>query len=201
MYICPKCGREYAEDRQTCTDCGEKLVVKEEEKMIQKEENLKEKQAPILKYAIGITLVAIVVFLIPVVPYNATQAYCEERPYLFSDSSYAKTGWDLSRGCYYVATVYVRNEEDIGGIFTINFRMSTDKGGTYNPSRSGYISPYSTKEFEVIYNTECGENVETSYYVVVPPNRKVKKERTVTRYTSIFNRWTGNVHWYEDIYC
>jgi len=85
----------------------------------------------------------------------------------------------------YKGMVNLKNVDDETGHFNVKMTFETLDDGIFKDSIGGYIQPGESKEFEIYYDIDAGEDVDWSY--VITPGTKtitkpVTKHRIVTKY-------------------
>tara|TARA_Y100000310_G_C20586634_1_gene765759 strand:- start:539 stop:1153 length:615 start_codon:yes stop_codon:yes gene_type:complete len=134
------------------------------------------------------------------VPYEVTETYSDQEPYQgFKDSivdlKYSHFG--EGRASYselfnvrYKGIVTVKNVDSETGYFTVEMKFKT-LDGIVMKSTGGYVQSGESREFNIYYDIDVGEDVDFSYNVnpgtktitsPVTKYRTVTKTRTVTKY-------------------
>lgn len=129
-------------------------------------------------------------------PYEDTETYCEPVPLSYDETSYVKEDTIKERhriiigGIVFqdevveipiqVASVDVRNTDDIAGSFTVSFYGITPLFGSPSLNKKLDLSPG-----EVKTATCPTETLGTWHYDVIPSTKTVEKERIVTKYRQV----------------
>ena len=126
-------------------------------------------------------------------PYIVQEPYQVQEPYevpysytLLSDSLEEK--WSLSLGYYYECSATIFNNENIPGLFTVNFNLQTSNHGTMTESKSYNIPGKSSHVFSSIFDTNMGEKVSKTFSVSFPKKTEYKfvtKYHDVTKYRDV----------------
>lgn len=160
---------------------------------------------------IVLSVLAIFSFTVPVFsaeePYEKTETYTEEEPYETTETyydtenyqeevpfdydileRYAQTKWNLKYGFYVKSLLEIRNTDDEGGEFEVNFEFNNQKDVLKRATKTYFIASGDSHAFICIYNTKFGEDIEEIVwaweveepYKTVTKTRQVERERTVT---------------------
>lgn len=135
------------------------------------------------------------------VPYQVTEEYVDREPYQgfedaqvnlkFEQSGYSRESYSELFNVRYKGIVNIKNVDSETGYFTVKMYFTTLKDGTTSKQTGGYVQPSETKEFDIYYDIDAGEDVQWRYEVIpgqktitkpVTKYRDVIRTRTVTKY-------------------
>ncbi|KXB05331.1 hypothetical protein AKJ49_01010 [candidate division MSBL1 archaeon SCGC-AAA382A03] len=163
---------------------------------------------------LAILVLAIFSFTVPLFsaeePYEETETYTENEPYETTEiyyvtenyrenvpisynilDYYGETKWNLKYGLYVESVYVVRNTDNEGGDFKVNFEFNSQKKkvSLKRETKTYYIESGDSHTFSYIYNTKFMEDIGDIVvaWIVEEPlktvtkTHQVEKERTVTK--------------------
>lgn len=160
---------------------------------------------------IAVVAVVAVVLFIPMMPveeaYADTEYYDHVEEYTELESFERECKWEqvssalkeeyelLGRGFYCDYTVTLKNTDNYGGTFSIDFRLYDINGVYGTRTDSEYIGAGQTQTFRAEFDTAMGQDVRGEHTIDVPTvidERIVTKQRTVideqvvTKYKTVY---------------
>lgn len=130
-------------------------------------------------------------------PYTEIEVYCGVEPcekYIEVDYSVLSVkGYNFQGGWECAVELYIRNNDMVGGVFTVECQMLLMGDITRMLSESKYILPGRTERFLFVYTGGTLWNLHSFAYSVSPPTKlnpahtevEVVKYREVTRYGEV----------------
>ena len=135
------------------------------------------------------------------IPYDVTEEYIEKEPYQgfedvqvdlkYEHNGYHRESYSELFNVRDKGIVNIKNVDTETGYFSVKMYFTTLGDGTTTEHTGGYVQPSETKEFNIYYDIDSGEDVQWRYEVTpgqktvtkpVTKYRDITKTRTVTKY-------------------